>query len=331
MPETANVTQQAPRAVTSRFRASFANLGLIGTLAALMILFSVLSPYFLTFGNISNLLLAVSVIGTMAAISTLVIIGRSLDLSVGSIAALTGVATAIVIEQYKLPWGAGMAVGLAAGALCGAFNGAMVSWLRINPIIATIGTLSLFRGVAFILTDGQTVLIESEAILFFGSGRLLGIPLSVWVFGLIVALAHVFAERTSPGRAVFALGASPRAALVAGVRIQHYRFWLLVASGVSAGLAGVMLIGQAGTAIPSAAGAYELLVITAVLLGGTSLAGGQGSVLRTLLGVLIIGVLNNGMILLAVPSFYQISANGLLLLIAVAIDQLKHRKDTEVE
>lgn len=324
-------TTDVQPSVHARLRASLRNLGLIGTLIALATLFSLLSPYFLTFGNISNLLLAVSVIGTMAAVSTLVIIGRSLDLSVGSIAALTGVVAAIAVEQYKLPWAAGIAVGLGAGALCGAFNGLMVSWLRINPIIATIGTLSLFRGAAFILTDGQTVLVESEAILFFGAGRLLGVPVSVWVFALVVALAHAFAERTSPGRAVFALGASPRAALVAGIRISHYRFWLLVASGMSAGLAGVMLIGQAGTAIPSAAGAYELLVITAVLLGGTSLAGGQGSVMRTLLGVLIIGVLNNGMILLAVPSFYQISANGVLLLIAVAIDQLKHRKDTEIE
>jgi ribose/xylose/arabinose/galactoside ABC-type transport system permease subunit len=152
------------------------------------------------------------------------------------------------------------------------------------------------------------------------------VPYSVWILIAVFAAAHFLAERTTVGRSIFAIGASPRAALLSGLNVNHMRFWMFVASGVSAALAGVLLIGQSGAAVPSGATGYELQVITAVLLGGTSLAGGEGSVLRTALGVLVIGILNNGMVLLSVPSFYQIAANGVLLLVAVAIDQLRSRR-----
>jgi len=211
-------------------------------------------------------------------------------------------------------------------ALTGAFNGFMVASLRVNSIITTIGTLALFRGIAFIVTDGQTAMVQNEPILSFGFGRILGVPYSVWILVAVFAAAHFLAQRTAVGRSIFAIGASPRAALLSGLNLNRMRFWMFVASGISAALAGVLLIGQSGAAVPSGATGYELQVITAVLLGGTSLAGGEGSVLRTALGVLVIGVLNNGMVLLNVPSFYQIAANGVLLLVAVAIDQLRIRR-----
>jgi ribose transport system permease protein len=169
-------------------------------------------------------------------------------------------------------------------------------------------------------------MVQSEPILAFGFGRLLGVPYSVWILIAVFAAAHLLAQRTTVGRSIFAIGASPRAALLSGLNLNRMRFWMFVASGVSAALAGVLLIGQSGAAVPSGATGYELQVITAVLLGGTSLAGGEGSVLRTALGVLVIGILNNGMVLLNVPSFYQIAANGVLLLVAVAIDQLRIRR-----
>ncbi len=304
---------------------------LTGLLILLCAAFYGLSPYFLTAINISNILLSVSVLGVMAAVSTIVIVGRGLDLSVGSIAALVGVTTALLTEQHHWGWGAAVLAGLGVGATCGAVNGALISILNINSIIATIGTLSLFRGVAFILTDGQTTLIENDALLFIGTGRILGVASSVWGVALCFVLCHLFATRTVGGRAVFAVGASPRAALLSGLPVKAIRFRIFVASGMSAAVSGLFLAGQSGTAIPSAASGYEVLVATAVLLGGTSLAGGEGSVLRTALGLLIIGVLNNGMALLAVPSFYQICANGLLLLLAVAIDQIRGKRLNDVE
>jgi ribose/xylose/arabinose/galactoside ABC-type transport system permease subunit len=312
--------------ISSVLRRSRRDFALSAVLIALFVLFSIASPFFFSLENISNLLLSVSVIGTMAAVGTLVVVGRGIDLSLGSICALAGMVTALLIENYHWPWSAGIAGGLSAGAVCGALNGATVAWIGINPIITTIGTLSIFRGSAFVLCDGQPILIQSDALLYFGSGRLLGLPLSVWLLAAIFVIMNFVAHSTRIGRSIYAIGASPRAALVAGLNVPGLRFLLFVASGISAALAGILMIGQAGSATPSAASGYELWVITAVLLGGTSLAGGQGSVVRTALGVLIIGVLNNGMVLLSVPTFYQTIANGLLLLMAVIVDQLPRRR-----
>jgi ribose/xylose/arabinose/galactoside ABC-type transport system permease subunit len=277
------------------------------------------------------MLLTVSVIGVMAAISTLVIVGRELDLSVGSVAALVGVVVALLVEAKGWPAGAGLAAGIAVGAAAGLFNGFMVASLNVNSIITTIGALALFRGIAFIVTDGQTAMVQNESILTFGFGRALGVPYSVWILVLVFVGAHFFAQRTAMGRSIFAIGASPRAALLSGLNLKSMRYGMFTASGISAGLAGILLIGQSGAAVPSGATGYELQVITAVLLGGTSLAGGEGSVLRTALGVLVIGILNNGMVLLNVPSFYQIAANGVLLLVAVSIDQLRIRRGSFTE
>lgn len=307
-------------------RLDLRNLGLVAFAALLAVSFSLASPHFLTFGNITNMLLTVSVIGVMAAVSTLLVVGRELDLSIGSVAALVGVVVAILVESKGWSWPAGLAAGVAVGVLTGAFNGFMVGSLKVNSIITTIGTLALFRGLAFIVTDGQTEMVQNQSLLAFGSGRILGVPYSVWILIAVFAAAHFLAERTTVGRSIFAIGASPRAALLAGLNVNRMRFCMFVASGVSAALAGVLLIGQSGAAVPSGATGYELQVITAVLLGGTSLAGGEGSVLRTALGVLVIGILNNGMVLLSVPSFYQIAANGVLLLVAVGIDQLRIRR-----
>ncbi len=325
------VKTDAPAVSESRIKFKLANFVLLFVLLGLGALFSLLSPYFLSWLNISNILLSVSVIGVMAAVSTLVIVGRNLDLSVGSMTALLGVVAGVLVEQFGWPWYAGVVATLALGGVCGAVNGAIVAWLRIDSIITTIGMLSVFRGIAYMVTDGQTLVVQSEELLFLGSGRILGIPFSVWLLAAVIALTHFIATRTIAGRAVFAIGANPNAALVAGLSVSTIRFWLMVASGVSAGLAALLLIGQSGAATPSAAIGYELLVITAILLGGTSLAGGRGSVLRTALGVMIIGVLNNGMVLMSVPTFYQISAHGLLMLAAVILDRVRSNRSVSLE
>ncbi len=298
--------------------------GLVLVLLALAVGFSIYSPYFLTTANLSNVLLSVSVIGCMAAVSTLLIISRGLDLSLGSMVALCGMLTALTVEQWHWPWPLGIAVGLLVGALCGALNGVLIAGLRINSIIVTVGSLAVFRGLAYLIKDGQSLLVESSAILSLGSLRFFGLTVSVWIFAIVFAVVWFFSAHFKTGRSIYAMGASPKAAWISGLRVLQLRFGLFVASGVSAGLAGVLLIGQSGTAIPGSGMGYELMVITAVLLGGTSLHGGEGSVVRTLLGVLIIGVLNNGMVLTSVPSFYQIIANGALLLAAVVIDQIRN-------
>lgn len=318
-------SQHSPRSVPLvKRRLLSQDTGLVLVLLVLAVGFSIYSPYFLTAANLSNVLLSVSVIGCMAAVSTLLIISRGLDLSLGSMVALCGMLTALTVEEWHWPWPLGVGVGLLVGALCGALNGVLIAGLRINSIIVTVGSLAVFRGLAYLIKDGQSLLVESSAILSLGSSRFLGLTISVWIFAVVFAVVWFFSAHFKTGRSIYALGASPKAAWISGLPVLQLRFGLFVASGVSAGLAGVLLIGQSGTAIPGSGMGYELMVITAVLLGGTSLHGGEGSVVRTLLGVLIIGVLNNGMVLTSVPSFYQIIANGALLLAAVVIDQIRN-------
>jgi ribose/xylose/arabinose/galactoside ABC-type transport system permease subunit len=299
------------------------SLGLLVFLLVLGTAFSLASPHFLGVLNLTNVLLSVSVIGTMAAVSTLVLVSGGLDLSVGAVAALAGVISAVLIDAHGVPPVAAVLAALVVGALCGAVNGLIVTRLRINSIITTIGTLAVFRGVAFVVTDGQVVTVGDDLTLFLGAGRWLGLPVSVWLMLLLFLGTHVIAFHTRAGRSLYAVGANPRASRLSGLRLGPIRFRVFVASGLSAGLAGVLLAGQSGTAVPGAAPGYELLVVTAVLLGGTSLHGGEGRVSGTLLGVLIIGTLNNGMTLLSVKTFYQMVANGVLLLLAVSFDQYR--------
>jgi ribose/xylose/arabinose/galactoside ABC-type transport system permease subunit len=298
-------------------------LGLLAILAALLVVFSLASPYFLSVRNLTNVLLSVSVIGTMAAISTLLIVSGALDLSVGSTAALVGVTVAGLLGADH---GVAFAVagGLGVGALCGLCNGLLVVRLGINPIIATIGTLSVFRGVAYIITDGQTVEVTNGFVLALGSGRVFGVPWAALLMIGIFILCHLFATYMRIGRTLFAIGSNARASYQSGISLGRYRAGIFLASGVSAAVAAVLLLGQSATAVPAAGVGYELLVITAVLIGGTSLAGGEGNVLGTLLGVLVIGVLNNGMTLLGVSSYYQTVLSGVLLLGAVALDRRRH-------
>lgn len=316
-------TKPAPPVRLMGLMGGVQNLGLIVFLAALVVVFSLASPHFLGVLNLTNVLLSVSVIGTMAAVSTLVLVGGSLDLSVASVAALSGVISATLVADLDVSPPVAILAGLGVGTACGAFNGVIVTGLRINAIITTIATLAIFRGAAFVVTDGQIVTVHDDLTLFLGAGRWLGLPVAAWLMGAIFVGAHVVAFHTAPGRALYAVGASPRASRLSGLRLGRIRFRVLVASGLAAGLAGILLAGQSGTAVPGAAPGYELLVVTAVLLGGTSLHGGEGRVSGTLLGVLIIGVLNNGMTLLSVKSFYQMIANGLLLLMAVVFDQYR--------
>ena len=308
-----------------RFFATFdlQSAGLLALLVVMFVSLSIMSPYFLSVGNILNILLSISVIGTIAAASTLVMISRNLDLSVASIAALVGVLVAIMIEQHAMPAWAAILLGIVAGGVCGAVNGFLITVCRINSIITTIGTLSIFRGIAFVITDGAARLVDDPKLIYLGSDREFGVPVAVWLMLVIYLLVQFVSTRTRVGRSLYAIGANPRASLLSGLQLGRYRFWIMVVSGLSAGLAGILLNGQSGTAMPGAAVTYELLVITAVLLGGTSLHGGEGRVFGTLLGVLIIGTLNNGMTLMSVPSFYQTVANGVLLLVAVGIDQYR--------
>jgi ribose transport system permease protein len=296
-----------------------------GLLAVYVLLFIVLSwlgrPYFLSVRNLLNILVAVSTIGIISVAMTMVIISGGIDLSIGSVVAITGVIIAQASHHVPLP--VAVIAALVAGAAIGAFNGAAITFARINPLIATLGMLSIMRGLSFAFSGGLTQTIESKAFPFLGRGFVGGVPFPALVMLMLFALTAWVMSVTVFGRNIYAVGGNAQASRLAGLPVSALRMTVYILSGLSAALGGIFLASKLGAAAPQAALGLELSVIAAVILGGTSLSGGKGSIWGTLLGVLIMGTLDNGLTLLNVSSYYQDVARGTVLLAAVGLDQLR--------
>jgi ribose transport system permease protein len=296
-------------------------IGLIVVYILIVVMMSILSPYFFSTRNFLNLLLASSTIGIIATFSTMLMIGGGLDLSVGSTVALVSVV--ISHAQYSLGvWGA-VAAGLGAGLLVGLFNGLLVTHVGINPLITTLGMFSVARGLAFVFSGGLSEPMLDPTFGQLGRGFIFGIPVPVIALTILFIGAFIVLRYTSYGRAMYAIGGNAEASYLAALPVKRYQLISYVLSGLSAGVAGIFLTSQLGAGTPQAAFGLELSVIAAVILGGTSLAGGKGTLFGTLLGVLILGTLNNGMVLLSISSYYQQVAQGFVLLLAVGLDQLR--------
>jgi ribose transport system permease protein len=309
-------------------------LGLVIMLALIIFVMSQLSDVFLTERNFNNLLLSSATIGIIAVFTTLLMIGGGLDLSVASTTALAGVVIGVLQEPLGLP-------GAVVAALCvatfiGFLNGFLVTYVGINALITTLGMLSVARGIAFVLSDALTIPVfdltgeKTEIYGMFAGLSESKIPLGFSdvptpvVFTVILFVLGIYVLRfTTYGRAMYAIGGNQEASRLAGLSVRRYRMIAFTLSGFSAGLAGIFLTARLYAADPRAAPSVELTVITAVVLGGTSLAGGKGSLLGTLLGVLILGTLLNGLTLQSVSTDYQNIAQGAVLLIAVLIDQVR--------
>ena len=295
---------------------------LVVVLLVLGIFFSITSPYFLNYDNFVNIVTAAAVTGIIAAPATMLLIAGQFDLSVGSAAAFCGAVLASLALHNDMAFA--VPVAILAGIGIGILNGFLVTVIGINALITTLGTLAVFRGLTQVLTDGQTLGVEHFSGL--GTARpLFNIPLPVYIFAG-VALAFWFISRyTVFGRSMYAIGANPAAARLNGIRSKRIIFIGFVLSGLCVAIGGLILASQLGAAPPQAANGLELSVVTAVILGGASLAGGRGAISGTMLGLLIIGTLNNGLVLLNVSSFWQTVAQGSLLIFAVAFDQLRIR------
>jgi ribose transport system permease protein len=295
---------------------------LVVVLLVLGIFFSITSPYFLNYDNFVNIVTAAAVTGIIAAPATMLLIAGQFDLSVGSAAAFCGAVLASLALHNDMAFA--VPVAILAGIGIGIVNGFLVTVIGINALITTLGTLAVFRGLTQVLTDGQTLGVEHFSGL--GTARpLFNIPLPVYIFAG-VALAFWFLSRyTVFGRSMYAIGANQAAARLNGIRSKRIIFVGFVLSGVCVAIGGLILASQLGAASPQAASGLELSVVTAVILGGASLAGGRGAISGTMLGLLIIGTLNNGLVLLNVSSFWQTVAQGSLLIFAVAFDQLRIR------
>lgn len=306
------------------------NLSLVIVLVILVTVIVTQTPYFLRPQNLLNSLgQNIAVLGVIAIGETVVIVGGGLDISVGSIGGIASVVGALLVTSTgNTP----LAVlgGLVAGSVAGLINGLNVTLLRVNPIIATLGTFAGFRGIAFLIApNGYPIPVPtSPSFQFLGSGRVLqtssfqeGIPVILIILVVVAGIGHVLLKYTDFGRSVYAIGGNAVAARLAGINLTRARITMYVFSGVVAGLAGVLLTARTTSGAPLNGQGMELQAITAVFLGGAATTGGKGTAVGTLLAVLILGVLSNGMNLLGVQQFYQDVATGLLLILAVAIAQ----------
>ncbi|MBA3644104.1 MAG: ABC transporter permease [Chloroflexia bacterium] len=299
-----------------------AGIGLAAVYAAIIVVFALLSDVFLSTRNFLNIGVSVSILGIIAATQTMVIIARGFDLSVGSVVALSGVVTAKLLEAGQPDLVAlGGAIGV--GLLVGLVNGLLITIVRVNPLITTLATLSVVRGLAYVWTDALTQGFPGRNLAWLGVQRIAEVPVPVIVMLIVFAAVSLTMRYTTFGRELYAVGGNPRAALLAGIDVRRTQLAVYLLSGMSAGLAGAILAAQLSAGSPQAATGLELNVVAAVVLGGASLAGGRGRPWGTLLGALIMATLANGLVLIDVSSFYQMIAWGLVLLLAVVIDQLR--------
>lgn len=286
--------------------------------------FSVLSPYFLQTRNLMAIGSNMSVIGLMAIAGTPLIIAGGLDLSVAAIAALSGV---IVTLLYGLGLNVWLAcfIAVAIASVLGGFNGVLVTRLRLNPLIVTLGTMSIYGGSALVLTGGLSKPLIVDGFNWLGSGRVVGVPVPLIIMLAFCCVSWWVMTRTRFGREIYASGGNPVASRIMGIKVDRVLITLYVLSGIVGAVSGIILGAMLGAAAPNAAGSSLLTVIAAIILGGTSLLGGRGSVWGTVLAVLILGTLNNGLTLLDVSSFWQEITRGTVLIAAVAFDQIRVR------
>ena len=297
-------------------------LGLVVVLLALVIFFSITSPVFLTTTNGLNMVTNIAVIGIMAVPGTFLLIAGQVDLSVGSVAAMCGMVTASLAGPLGIP--AAIGVGLLVGLVVGLINGFFVMIVGVNSLIVTLGGLATFFGIGQLIGDGQTILVQGFR--FLGTARpFLNIPMPVILFVTVLIIGILILRFTVYGRQLYAIGANPTAARLVGIPSKRVVFIAFMFSSIAAALAGLILVSQLGAASPNNARGYELLVVTAIVLGGASLSGGRGTILGTFIGLMIIQVLATGLTLLNVQSFWQSVATGILLITAVSFDRLRER------
>lgn len=297
------------------------------TLILLFVALVIATPHFLTSVNLGSLARQTAVINILALGMTLVIITGGIDLSVGSMLALAGLLGTTAIKAGQ-PIPVGIAIGIGAGVLCGLLNGLMITQLRISPFIVTLGTLEAYRGLALVFSKGLPVHGLPDSFSYLGDANLLGVPVSLWVLGVCALLMHVVLQHTRLGRYAFAIGSNSNAAYYAGVPIMFHLVGVYAIAGTLTGLAGMIEASRLMTGQPTAGQGYELQAIAAVVIGGGSLQGGEGSVVGTLIGACIIGLLSNGSDLLGVNPYWQQVIIGAVIITAVGFDEFRKRKLT---
>ncbi len=306
-------------------------------LLVLCIVLTIMSDKFFTMENGWNIARQISINVCISVGMTLVILTKGIDLSVGSILAFSGaVAAGLLKFGLEIPsintyigftvFGA-ILTGLIVGGALGVFNGWMITRFKVPPFVATLAMLTMARGATMLWTGGFPITGLGETFDFIGTGWFLGIPMPVWITVVLVVIAVVVTKKTQFGRHIYAIGGNESAARLSGININKIKIWVYAIAGILAAVGGIILTSRLDSAQPNAGMSYELDSIAAVVIGGTSLSGGRGSIMGTVQGALIIGVLNSGLVLLNVSPFWQQIIKGLVILVAVIMDRLNHPND----
>lgn len=304
----------------TEWRSKLSGFVILGAILLEAIVFAAIAPHFLSFENLINIALSIAVIGILAVGMTFVILTGGIDLSIGSVVALGGVAAAIVTRKTEFG-SLGFAAALGIGLLSGAFNGAAIAYFRVPPFVVTLAVLTIARGLAFIYSEGRSIGDLPESFSRFGKSVFLGVPYAVWLMLAAFAAGWFVLRNTTFGRYVYAVGGNREAAFLSGINVKSVTLRVYVLNGLLVGLAAIALASRLGAGVPNSGLQYELDVIAATVVGGTSLSGGRGSVVSTLFGTIFIGVLNNGLNLVGVDAYVQKIVLGAVILLAVLADQ----------
>ena len=302
-------------------------------LICLIVIMSIASPYFLTSDNLFNVLRGMSTIGIMAIGQTMVIITGGIDLSVGSLMAASSMLTARLLTVNNEGAFAAVCCGLLFGLLLGTVSGLIITKFRINPFITTLGMLSIGRGLTYLLATGikggvaSNIAVQNKTIIFLGSGYLGPFPFPVVLLIFLVILATLFLKRTVPGRYIYAVGSNERSARLSGVPVNKVRIFVYAITGFFCALAGIIVAGRLSTAATNIGVGNELDVIAAVVIGGASLQGGEGTVTGAIIGATIMAIVRNAFVLLHIPNHFQTITIGVVIILAVGLDQLLNRKN----
>jgi ribose transport system permease protein len=297
-----------------------ANLTLLFTLIIMLLVFSSLSQYFFTVRNLFNIMRSIAITGVAAVGATIVLVGGGIDLSVAAVMAASGMGAALAIRS-GLPFGIAFIIALILGLSVGLINGLIITKIRINPLITTLGMGMIVRGFTYIGYSGGTLTVPNEGFSELGRGRFLDVvPYPVIILFIVYFGMNIILTRTIFGRMIYAIGGNPIACRLAGLNVDRWRLVFYGIGGLFAGFAGYMLASLVGSAMANAAIGAELDIIAAVILGGASLLGGEGNLIGTFLGTMVLGTLTNGLIMINVPVFWQMVARGSALMLALFID-----------
>jgi len=302
------------------------NASILVVFIILFLLLSIFVPYFFTWVNMVGLALSVATVGMIACTMLFCLASGDFDLSIESVVAFTGVLVAVIINATGSIT-AGILCGLCAAGFAGLVNGIIIAKLKINALITTLATMQLMRGLGFIVSKGIAVGIKAPGFFVLGSGGFLGIPIPVWITIVCFTVFGFLLNKTTYGRNTLAIGGNREAARLAGIPVDRIKIIIFTTQGFMAGLAGIVLASRMTSGQPNTSVGLSLDVISACVLGGVSLSGGVGTMLGTIVGVFIMGTVQNAMNLLNIPTFYQYVVRGIILLLAVLFDQLKHRQN----